>query len=57
MKKSIGVVHVLFECKDCGAEFSSHINGQALATKHAKSKKHLVDGEVGLAIDYDGRER
>jgi len=56
MKKSIGVTHCLAECRDCGATFSSHKNGQALAAKHAKKYGHRVRGEVGLTFEYDGRE-
>jgi len=56
MKKKIGVVHVIATCEDCGKEFDSHINGQALAAKHAKDKKHKVSGEIGLMFEYDGRE-
>ena len=57
MKKSIWVVHVVAECQDCGKQFQSHKNGQALAAKHAKHYKHLVHGEVGLCFDYDGRDK
>ncbi len=56
MKKGIGVIHLLATCEDCGKEFGSHINGQALSAKHAKDKKHKVKGEIGLAFVYDGRE-
>ena len=56
MKKSIGVVHAIATCEDCGAEFSFYKNAQALAAKHAKHYKHRVEGEVGLAFTYDGRE-
>jgi len=55
MKKSIWKVHVVATCQDCGMEFQNHVNGQALAAKHAKSKKHTVRGEVGLAFVYDGK--
>jgi len=56
LKKSIGVVHVVAECEDCGKEFQNHINGQALAAKHAKHYKHKVRGEIGLVFVYDGRD-
>jgi hypothetical protein len=56
MKKSIGVTHVSALCKDCGKEFTSHTNGQALAAQHAKKYGHVVKGEVGLAFTYDGTE-
>lgn len=55
MRKIIGVTHVVATCLDCGKEFQSHINGQALAALHAKNHGHLVQGEVGLSFEYDGR--
>ena len=55
MKKKCWVVHVNATCQDCGKQFSYYKNGQALAAKHAKEKGHLVEGEVGLAFEYDGR--
>lgn len=57
LKKSCWVVHVAATCEDCGKEFQSYKNGQALAAIHAKSKGHHVVGEVGIAFDYDGRNR
>lgn len=56
LKKSISVVHVLAECEDCGKQFENYKNGQALAAKHAKDKKHKVTGDIGLAFVYDGRD-
>ena len=55
LKKRTWLVHVIAECQDCGKEFQSYKNGQALAAKHAIHKRHLVCGEVGLAFRYDGR--
>ena len=55
MKKDIWVIGVIAECEDCGKEFQSYKNGQALAAKHAKNKKHKVRGEITLCFDYDGR--
>ena len=56
MKKSTWVVHAIFECKDCDKRWEGYKNAQAVGAKHAKHHKHLVHGEVGLAVDYDGRE-
>ena len=56
MKKSIWVVHVLAECKDCSWETKNYKNGQAIAAIHAKKHGHLVHYEVGLCGDYDGRK-
>lgn len=57
MKKGTWLVHIVATCEDCGKEFQNHKNGQALAAKHAKQHRHLVRGEIGLAFEYDGRER
>ncbi len=57
MEKRIGVVGVCAECHDCGATFENHINGQALAAKHAKHYGHLVTGEVVVYFSYDGRKQ
>jgi len=56
MQKSIGVVHFIAECKDCGWNTQSYKNGQALAAKHAKHYKHEALFEVGLSGFYDGSE-
>lgn len=55
MKKSIGVVHAIACCDDCGKEFTNYKNAQALAAQHAKKHGHVVKGEVGLAFEYDGK--
>ena len=55
MKKSIGVVHAIFTCLDCGKLFDGYKNAQALAAIHAKKYKHRVDGEIGIDSVYDGR--
>lgn len=56
MEKRAWVIHTLLECKDCGKQFHSYKNGQALAAKHAKHYGHYVTGEVALAIRYDGHK-
>ena len=56
MKKSIGKVHAVAICEDCGKEFQNYINAQALAALHAQKYKHKVSGEVALAFEYDGRK-
>jgi len=56
IKKSIGITAINAQCQDCGKVFQNYKNGQALAAKHAKDKKHLVLGEIVLAFRYDGRE-
>jgi len=55
MKKHIGVIHVNATCRTCGKEFMFYKNGQALAAKHAKHYGHVVEGEVTLMFEYDGR--
>jgi hypothetical protein len=54
MKKKTWKVHTIAKCDDCGMVFENYKNGQALAAKHAKSKGHVVRGEIGLAFEYDG---
>ena len=56
MKKKAWLVHVSMTCQDCGKEFEDYLNGQAVAAKHAKDHKHLVTGEIGLAVRYDGKQ-
>jgi len=56
IRKSIGVVHAIATCEDCGRTFDGYKNAQALAAQHAKVYGHRVFGEVGLAFTYDGRE-
>lgn len=48
-------VHALAECQDCGAFFGHYKNAQALAAQHAAKYGHRVEGEIGLAFYYDGR--
>ncbi len=55
MKKTIGVVHVIAECKDCNWRTESYKNGQAIAAKHAKENKHVVTVDVGLVVEYNGK--
>ena len=49
------LVHAIFKRTDCGKEFQDFLTAQVQAQQHAKSKKHLVMGEVGLAVTYDGK--
>ena len=58
MKQQIEVKGRLveFECEDCGKVFTNYKNAQAVAAKHAKTYGHKVVGEVGLSVEYDGRE-
>lgn len=55
MKKLVGVIHAVAVCCDCGKEFQNYKNAQALAAQHAKRYGHLVEGEVGISFQYDGR--
>lgn len=56
MNKNIGVIGAIFNCVNCGKVFDGYKNAQALAAKHAKHYKHLVQGEVVISCDYDGRD-
>jgi len=55
MNKKGGVIHVIAECQDCDWKTDSYKNGQAIAAKHAKTKRHKVLVDVGLVFEYDGR--
>ena len=55
MKKQLGKVHTIAQCRDCEWRSEHYKNGQAIAAKHAKHHKHKVSIEVGLAGYYDGR--
>ena len=55
MKKTIGVMHCIATCEDCGKEFTAYKNAQALAAQHAKKYRHLVRGEIGLVFEYNGK--
>lgn len=54
MKHTYNVVHGLAECVTCGWRTESYKNAQANAARHARSKGHLVKGELGVAFTYDG---
>ena len=56
MKRYYGVVHGMARCLDCGWETESYKNAQAIAAKHAKDYGHKVEGELGIAFSYDGKE-
>ena len=55
MKSKRILIHVILECKDCNYRTGS-LDGQHEAYLHAKKFKHLVTGEAGYAIKYNGRE-
>ena len=56
MKKEYGVVHGVAHCLDCDWDTESYKNAQAIAAKHAKTYGHRVEGELGIAFSYDGRD-
>jgi len=55
MSRSYGVVHGVAWCKDCDWHTESYKNAQAIAAKHAKKHGHRVEGELGIAFEYDYR--
>jgi len=55
VKYSYGVIHAVVKCLDCDWETFSYKNAQAVAKIHAKTHGHRVEGELGIAIMYDGR--
>jgi len=56
MRKDYGVMHCVAVCQDCGWRSESYKNGQAIAARHAKAKKHKVEVDVGFFCTYDGRD-
>jgi hypothetical protein len=54
MTRKFGVVHGIATCNTCGWSTQSYKNAQAIAARHAKTKGHRVNGEVGYAYTYDG---
>jgi hypothetical protein len=50
-----GVVHAIFRCDDCAAEWSHYLSAQRLAAQHAREFKHMVQGEIGTSCVYDGK--
>jgi len=55
-KYSYGVIHGIVKCLDCDWETSSYKNAQAIGKIHADKHGHKVEGELGIAIMYDGRD-
>ena len=51
------VIHAIFKCRDCGEEWQDYLIAQQQAAKHAKAKKHLVSGELGVSVIYDGKRQ
>lgn len=50
------VIHAIVKCLDCKWETQSYKNAQAIAHNHAYKHGHKVEGELGIAIMYDGRK-
>lgn len=51
-----GVIHAVVHCLDCDWKTFSYKNAQATAKIHAQKYRHRVEGELGIAIMYDGRK-
>lgn len=56
MSKCENVIHALFRCHDCHQEWENFLTAQRLASRHAKEHKHLVAGELGVSVIYDGKQ-
>ena len=50
-----GVIHAIFECCDCAKTWENYLTAQELALRHAKAKRHMVKGDIGKYVSYDGR--
>lgn len=57
MTHTYSVIHAIIKCEDCDWEAKSYKNAQATAKIHASKYKHRVDGELGIAVGYDGRAK
>ncbi len=55
-KYTYGIIHAIVKCLDCKWETQSYENAQAIAHTHAEKHGHRVEGELGIAIMYDGRK-
>ena len=54
MKKHL--VHFIAECTDCNWKTEDFMKGQRSASQHAQRYCHLVRGEEGYYVQYDGRK-
>lgn len=54
LKKRRGIVHTIFDCRDCQRRWEGQETAQALARLHAKKYGHKVQGEVSVAVWYEG---
>jgi len=55
MKTTKGIVHAIFHCTNCDRKWENYLTAQKEAYEHAKKYKHIVKGETGYAITYNGR--
>jgi len=56
MKYTYSPIHQNIKCNDCGWEPKSYKNAQATASIHARKYRHDVEGELGIAIGYYGKD-
>lgn len=55
MTRRYGVIHAVVECEDCDWVAKNYKNAQANASVHARKYQHKVSGDIGIAIEYNGR--
>lgn len=46
------LIHFMAECSECDWETEDYINGQRLASEHARKTGHHVEAEEGYAVKY-----
>lgn len=55
MKSTKWVIHAILSCQDCKGYWDNYKTAQTQARLHAQKTGHVVRGEVGYGIRYDGR--
>lgn len=56
MKTTKGLIHAVFECLDCGERWEDFTTAQEKAREHARKHKHVVQGDTGFGVTYDGKQ-
>lgn len=49
-RRRLGVVHAIFDCKDCGKHWSNHLTAKKKARQHHSITGHEITGEEGIAF-------
>lgn len=57
METTKGVIHAIFECCDCGKIWEDFITARKKAYQHARKYKHIVKGDIGYGVIYNGKQK